>query len=1590
MTTGYTASYVSQLVANEASRTAMLRQLEKGLAFTESCDAVVAMIDISGYSSLTSNLTLLGKISSELITSTVGSYLNKLISFITEFHGDIIKFLGDAILVCFRVQEGETQQDTALRATACCLQIMIDYSQITIDLSQALNGNQGRSGSGTQIEEQKELTVHVAAIAGTIQNVIIGNAEERLDYCIYGECLGKLGEILDNTKGQQLGIADNVLRFIPDDIIPEINSWASKRSDEELPFTVFNTRDCPHVMLILSEVASKYPKLMEALEKCGQITKEIAADTAYSSKRRASVSGHMQCSLLLPAPKDGDEILKLFVNQSYLKKAMQGRESRNTVSARRDTMAFASDITSEFRKVSIIFVKIYADFTPERAQLAMVNFIKILKNLEGDIVNIAARALSVKTNSDAVRCDAATYQETKEDFNFTSLGLFAMKGKKDPVELWAATSKFQHRLSIQSDQLLVTPSAANQVQYFGYGAERDRIQTALEEWVTNEQQTNVVIEGPSGMGKSKLLDFVMQISFDANMTCCLTQGTEMKKFSPYFAIQNLMTFVVKKLMSLPELTSLTLVSHTSLAASSMFGRDRRKSNFSFDHTSDGEGSRRTSMRILGPSSIGSGDDMRAHQAITVQKILEMVGENPMLAPLVAEVIPFLSIPDNAFTKSMDGATRGTYLKNLIVRLVNKSFELCGRYVIMFDDAQWLDSMSLDIIRDIVKRCPQSFICFFTRPIADIKEDSTLAKLVQDESKTIHIILNGLSLADVKAIVRYKFGEYLKDTFQAVDPDVVKAFHEKSQGVPLVLDTIIESVKMKFNEILAISDSGVITLKDLNSIAMISNVSTLSTATMLQYDRLSTEFQAVLRKASILGQYFTLFDLAYLLASDIPNITPQNLENIIKENDAYNYLIKQVDHNETPSAPSKPAGTTDPSQSVAAEEEDQFKMYPYFFRHIQICATLYDCQSFSERAFAHEQAAEYFEMNLDETNREQLLPIIVYHYKRTARFVKQLVYYEELAFSHFRRCHFREAVVTFEPLLEVFEQIQKANEEKLQKVDAFKPENNSVDEDEEETIEIEDYRQANWLAYYGASLLETKNFKPLKDILVRCLKLCQHTWPNDPKEAKKMTIKTMIQFEILWRKTKGGVREPLSLPSRIWKRVTGPKTSAVSPAETEDDASDSNPAVKKYKTITESLFISYVTLFRGGILAHIIKDEMGLVLFRLCNVLMQCSYKSRKYLCEWISAAYLASFASSWSLPGVSQRLFLKARKLEAGLPVDERGESPVYQLHHFAGMKFFQLGLPSEGEKCYETHRKYYELRGDVQKIMLNFAFSLTTFLALGKVHHRVRPAIETAMAEQGIYRPSTFGGAVGCLFYTSFDHEEMSKLALLLEIDTRALPPQPVVFAAQHRSFCSANISKGDFASALDRFSKMAESCGHAYTFFTSTTDALFESGLLAWRLAEPSFVFQATPPGLELGRVSKMEINVTTWTPEDKQKLLEGAEKCRERARFFAIKNKMHVFYWPMVLLEAVIMYVSGQRKKSMDHLLRSLKRKKRMKLLEEMPMVKAWIWTVLGLFGDAKVRPQYYKEAMRLYESFEAIPVIRWLEECEVRRQYVKHLM
>ncbi|KAJ3307985.1 Adenylate cyclase type 10, partial [Blyttiomyces sp. JEL0837] len=347
----FVAGYVRDLIADGERFAKMLAELERGRAYVEEEYLAVVMIDISGYSKVTSTLTALGKISSEIVTNTVSSFMSKTLS----KHGSFLVQWDTASLA---------EQAGVSRETVAC-------------------ATSGASGSDPLMGAR--LRLHVAITAGRVRRMVMGNPSTRLDYSVGGECLSSLATILDGTSPGEMGIQRDVWDMFAKSVtLP----FASKLETEEtfvkipsetihiLPSLFAQTANTKrnhravhlpslnsgrHYDLEKSRILLKFinqslvQKVMASLGDNGLKRRKDSTDSELSKVRQPSRNGTQLSMGILPG--------KLHSKAVDLDEGLKA--------------------CAEFRVVTAAFVKIHQNYNERVSQLAISGFLNSLKTYEG-------------------------------------------------------------------------------------------------------------------------------------------------------------------------------------------------------------------------------------------------------------------------------------------------------------------------------------------------------------------------------------------------------------------------------------------------------------------------------------------------------------------------------------------------------------------------------------------------------------------------------------------------------------------------------------------------------------------------------------------------------------------------------------------------------------------------------------------------------------------------------------------------------------------------------------------------------------------------------------------------------------------------------------------------------------------------------------------------------------------------------------------------------------------------------------------------------------------------------------------------------
>ncbi|KAJ3101931.1 hypothetical protein HDU97_000972 [Phlyctochytrium planicorne] len=965
----FVSRYVRTVLKDREKR----EMVEGELPFVEDGDVAVIMIDISGYSLLTSNLIELGKISSEMITRHIGDYLKEIIDVVEIYGGDITRFLGDGFLATFE-RGSKSLPESIQDATSCCLHIMKTHPTCIIEKPHAHDW----SSKQQEPSESYKMTLHVAVAAGPVQHVIMGSINGRMDYVVNGKCLHELGIIIDEAKSGELGISTLVWTTLSQ-TFPELQT---------LPQTHFRTT--PTSTILHQETLLKtYEILIPAL------TKQTCRTPPVPPKPSETIPGYIPSKpARLPSMSSINEdynILERFLNQSLLHKIKQNDELGREISLTGKKQA----IKNEFRQLSIVFAKLDFEFTPRRAQMILSLFLKCIAlhggvfqqysvddkgqtmlaffglppythendarralkasaefrkqasayrfgdiyvsvstgdimfasigseyrseaSFLGDAVNVAARVIGLKIDPQVVVCDDKT-RTSAEGLSFTYLGQYRIKGKSAPIELHSVTMDSFDRTERKT---------FDRYDEVGYCEERRCLVKLFSEWYQKERQGLAMVEGASGMGKSSL-----------------TRGSEVDQWTPYSSLREVFQHIYQKTLQdfQPILETTETVSQTTLDTFATSTAD-------------------TTRRSRGKSKKEPGG--------ALLEFLQRFNEDVTLAPLLGSLLPNAIVQENEQTKMWDGKTRKGMLAEMVVRILCQ-FTAENKVVLVFDDSQ-------------------SFFVFFTRPIDEHQNDAL--KQLRHHSMINYTCIRGFTKVDIEQLIISMYGS----SVQEVSTKLVQAIFDRSGGSPLASGMMLEAIKIRCPDALAIEggrlffDSKVAVLEEVLS-------GSLSASITIQFDRIHVLLQEFLKKSCILGQYFRITDALSLMET---SNTVHDALDWISQHDRFHFLI--VCPQET---------DADPTDTEC------------YFRHIAIRNTIYDSLPFEERQCLHLASAKYFEKVLVANECDNaMLPTVALHFYRSGDIPKTVTYLEKLALLHLKKFLFQECISTTQKLLNFVDSI----------------------------------------------------------------------------------------------------------------------------------------------------------------------------------------------------------------------------------------------------------------------------------------------------------------------------------------------------------------------------------------------------------------------------------------------------------------------------------------------------------------------------------------------------------------------------------------
>ncbi|KAJ3367248.1 hypothetical protein GGF31_007666 [Allomyces arbusculus] len=219
----------------------------------------VVMCDVSGYSSLTSALADRGAEGTELMANIMKDFLDKIIQIISVHGGDIVKFVGDAVIFYWKhtepsaawLEDGEAtirrqhpnwdpekvqeclnrallqrRGRLVVQAAECCFDLLGKLKNYKVKIpmpgtgggavvldGSITSGVTRSANGGVAMFEERELKIHLGIGAGKIYDIHVGGDPGRWEHFVVGDAMEQLAIVLDLAKPGQVALSKKAFEW---------------------------------------------------------------------------------------------------------------------------------------------------------------------------------------------------------------------------------------------------------------------------------------------------------------------------------------------------------------------------------------------------------------------------------------------------------------------------------------------------------------------------------------------------------------------------------------------------------------------------------------------------------------------------------------------------------------------------------------------------------------------------------------------------------------------------------------------------------------------------------------------------------------------------------------------------------------------------------------------------------------------------------------------------------------------------------------------------------------------------------------------------------------------------------------------------------------------------------------------------------------------------------------------------------------------------------------------------------------------------------------------------------------------------------
>ncbi|KAF9429008.1 hypothetical protein BGZ94_000133 [Podila epigama] len=755
----------------------------------------------------------------------------------------------------------------------------------------------------------------------------------------------------------------------------------------------------------------------------------------------------------------------------------------------------------------------------------------------GDTIVIAVRILKFDYATDSVVCDEATMAACTSEHNelcvFEDRGEEFVKGKVHPLRIFrlihfGAKKQTRRPNDVQLDDTI------------GYIPEREKVLQFTNAWAANPDKNTILVSGPRGSGKGMFYQLLIHNADDNQYQICSAASVEVEKNTEYYPCKFLLlglfdimrkpdvpfapqpviesppkpeplrpvapmadgpedelptgeyieeeppvsntTHIFSPALSLPEAAVDMPYVPDAPAAQALadspqvenYARRRRSSAFSADMAQSP-----TISQYDTPSARTSTHFTKLEAFIKIC-LSKMGPYDPKLLPVLHDIISNISSDlSHPIVDPKDDAL----FTDFVVNVLNYASKFL-KIIVMFEDMQWCDFKSLELVQAIHERCPAVLVVLFSRPLKDYGVTSHLK--ITNHPNHLDISLDGIKRREIEqALLR----AFQANGVKTINPEVIELVQARTHGNPgsvrnmanMLKDfshvNIVDGELLTTGQDLDVTDS---TAKSMEDIVMKQD---RKKTTLMQYDRLGPQFQDFLKIASCLDERFSLAEVAAIrpLETLLGPLDPgRSYARVISDLDTYKFLNLATE------------------QQTNIQFSDNVVLQPILtFGSPSTARSIYDSIPYEERVGYHLRMGQFYESFLakefedDPTaatmNCQDLLPQITRHYLKTDYTEKKLTYLKALAEFHLKSNMLTDTTQNIDEIINILENVRGARD-LLSNADL-----------------------ADIYGMKGVSLAKRMRIQEAEPALLVSLQMYGITWPTTKRQWKSELMKKKLNF-----------------------------------------------------------------------------------------------------------------------------------------------------------------------------------------------------------------------------------------------------------------------------------------------------------------------------------------------------------------------------------------------------------------------------------------------------------------------------------------------